>query len=310
MDATTQLRYLLRDVRGLTWGSTTVAQALAQVQQTLAEEDRMLQRTRTFTLTAGTQTYALPSEYVDTFALVTGNFQVTMRLLDSAAVAWWLQVSANGDLGFTSSAPVSEVLLPSTDRTSLRLVSADLSVWYLFPALDGTPTVDSVAPAGTIQTQLPELRDSQGGRWYLGVTNLGDVFTTTTATASPLTGTDVTIRTLQRQEALARVHTDVTASPGIPRYYTIQGGTLFVWPAPVSATLCEQAYFAADTLPPPSPYTTVLGWEAAAWVAQATWPPDTGVALRSLTAALRARLRAIYVPGDRDAYESWQGKGV
>ncbi len=241
----TQLQLLLGDLRGHTWPSAVLQTRLARSLAELAEQAQGLEKRVALTVTAGTRTVAVPSDHLQTFALVRGTFRVSLRLRDSSGVAWWLTMSTTGDLTCTSTAPVGSVLLRSAPAEALRLLDSTSTAWYLFPSVTGDVTISSASPGGTIETRTVQLRDAWGTPWYLTVSPTGDLTTATTGSAT-LRSPAPSLVPLVRLEAEGLQHVDPPRAAGPPRYWTLEGAYLVFDPVPDADYELEHWYYTTD----------------------------------------------------------------
>jgi len=239
------LQRLLGDTRQHTWPSRVLQTRLARSLAELAEQAQCLEKHVALTLPAGTRTLSVPSDHLQTFALVRGTFRVALRLRDSTAVSWWLTVSTTGDLTCTSTAPVGTALRPTAPADALRLVDSTSTAWYLFPLVTGVLDVSTSAPSGTIETRTVQLRDAWGTPWYLTVSTTGDLTASTTGSATLASAAPVLVP-LVRLEPEGLQHVDPPRAPGPPRYWSLEGSTLVLDPVPDQTYEAEHWYYTTD----------------------------------------------------------------
>ncbi len=245
MTPLTQLRLLLGDLRGHTWPGTVLQTRLARSLAELAEQAQVLEKRVPLTLPVGVRTLTVPSDHLQTFALVRGTFRVSLRLRDSGGVSWWLTVSTTGDLSFTSTAPVGTILRTTAPADALRLVDSTAVSWYLFPTVTGDVDVSTSAPSGTIETRTVQLRDAWGTPWTLSVSTTGDLTASTTGSAT-LVAVAPVLTPLVRLQPEGLQHVDPPRAPGPPRYWSLEGSTLVLDPVPDATYEAEHWYYTTD----------------------------------------------------------------
>lgn len=200
-----QSSLLCGDSRQLVYSRATIDATLTRMQRRLGQQHLALETRSTLVITSGTSSVALPADHVQTFALLRAvpALSVAARLVDSAAVVWWLTVSPAGVLSLESSTPTGAQLLTSSTINWLRLTSPDATLWYVYPSTLGIIEVSTVQAAGSGQTNAIQLRDAIGTPWYLSVSNLG-VLSASTSGSATVTAAALSLVPLQRQDAEGR----------------------------------------------------------------------------------------------------------
>ena len=279
---------------------------LARAQRVLGQQHLALETRETLVLTAGNRFVSLPTQHVQTYALLRAApaLSASVRLRDNAGVTWWLTVSAAGVLDFTTTTPTGAQLLTSSAISWLRITSPDATLWYVYPATLGTIETSTVQPAGSGETNTIQLRDTTGTWWYLSVDNTGFVSASTSGSAV-IAAAAITLHPLQRMEAEARQRLDNRAATGPPRHYAIEGKTLWVDPTPDATYEVEHLYFSTDETQARRAWDTVSVLDTVGTLL--TWGTGSGVAaaqVREMSQMEKAMLQQLYVPGPRDARSS------
>ena len=301
-----QSALLLGDSRHLLYGTATVDATLRRRQRLLGQQHLALETRETLVAPSGASSLSLPADHVQTFALLRGvpALSVAARVVDSGSVTWWLTVSAAGVLALMTATPTGAQLLISSTINWLRLPSPNATLWYVYPSTLGIIEISTAQPVGSGQTNAIQLRDTTGTPWYLSVSNLGELSTTMTGSAT-VTATALTLVPLQRMEAEARQRLDNRAATGPPRHYAIEGKRLWVDPTPDATYELEHLYFSTDTTRLRRPWETVSVLDTvAALMARKPRGGSIAAQLQGMRDQEVSILESIYVPGPRDARAS------
>ena len=298
-----QLQRLLGDVRGHTWDSALLTTRLSRTQAELAEVAQVFEKRALLTLTSGTRTYALPSDHLQTFALVRNTAHVALRLFDSAAVAWWLKVSSTGTVSFQNTAPTGAVLLASSTVRAIRLQDSGSTFWYVYPSTGGVVTSSTVNPGGTIETRSTQLRDGWGTPWYLAVSTGGVVSAATTGT-SIFQALDAEVTPMIRLEPEGLAQVDPRRTTGAPRYWAVEGVTLVIDPTPDQSYEAEQWYYTTDSAVVDASWSTPGMLRALAQLVPQSQGLAAAQAVQSMADLETAHLARLGQSDERDAIEA------
>lgn len=255
-----KLRILLGDPAGV-WlsGGAELEAHLDRGRRDLGRRGLANQQRQALTATSGSATVTLPSDHVQTFAVMRAVFQVCLRLLDQNAVVWWFCVDAAGQASFSDTQPAGSLALFPNDVYWVQLTSADSTVWYVYPHITGELLTDNAQPGvGTGTTQIPQVRDPLGIPWTLGITNAGEL-TLSNAGSPTVAGDVLDPQPLHRIEPEAIPRADPRSTSGVPEFYALLGKTLLLHPTPDQAYQLVHYYFSdlSGTLPDAWQYVPV-----------------------------------------------------
>lgn len=265
-----KLRVLLGDPGGTRLPSGTELNALLdRGRRDIARRGLAIQQRTTQNLTSGTRVYTLPTDHLQTFALLVERFATSVRLLSQDGYVWYLFVTPTGILGLTDVAPAGNLLLNTSSTYWLTLASPDAFVWYLYPSPTGTILVSDTQPAtGTGTLQTIQLRDIFGGPWYPVVSNTGDPGASQSGTAT-LSSAALEDRPLHRVQPEAITGIDPRLDTGRPQRYAVMGKILLLAPTPDAAYQLVHLYFADTVAGLPAAFQHLPLFFAAALAAEA-----------------------------------------
>jgi len=163
-----RLKLLLNAFGGMAGSDATLRRHLLDADRDICRRALAYQTTEPMHLEAGVRSYALPSYWYKTFAVLGDRRLAYLRLLDQEGTVWYLRATPQGELDLDPSVPPGLDIATGLTLSWLEWATTDGTVFKIYPTpqgeLDIVPQATALTGSGT--TETIELRDDWGAPWY------------------------------------------------------------------------------------------------------------------------------------------------
>lgn len=308
------LRRLLGDFTRLEFDDAQLRRLLMQGATDAARRGLLVQEQEVLDLQVGVIEYPLHPRWVQTFAILHEEVQSYLAMKDQASVTWYLWVSDQGSLVWSSTRPAGADLTPATIPYWFQWTTPDTSIRYLYPSLLGSTLVsDTQPPIGTGMTLTLELQARLRGRWLSSISNEESNVLTAFAPGTPglrLSPQDAHTMTLIIAEAFGRfgrIAPDIP--PGPPQAVTVWKGRMWVTPTPDAQYQLDHKFFAiplaADqpeqVFQVPEAFRRLPSWRAFPLALREQGKLEASLAVLKMFEQLLGTLAVVYRASARDS---------